>query len=105
MNDMDLVMAFEHVQKNGLFLKFVGHQLQNEPLIVLAAVQKNGLALQFASPSMQENNELVLAAVRQNGLALEYVRLNALDPDDSQEVVMTALAQIRNAIQSVLNLG
>ena len=71
--------ALKRVKKNGLELRNLSKELQNNYDIVLAAVKNNGWALAYASAELQNNYDIVLEAVKEHGNILEYASDNLKD--------------------------
>lgn len=86
----------EQVRRDGMALRFLPKELQDDSAVTFAAVKHSGDALQFASPLFQSDREMVIAAVQRRGTAIRWA-VEALRGD--KHVALAAVWQSGKALQ------
>lgn len=71
------------VRKNGMFLNGVGGFIQNK-FIVLEAVSNNGLSIRWMSMNFNNDKDIIETAVKQNSEAMVYI--NDTNADISKDI-------------------
>ena len=74
MNSSYKELVLKAIKKNGLALKYVSIELQNDKEIVLESIKQNEYALEYASIDLHNNKEFILESINA-GCVLLYVNI------------------------------